>query len=66
MKAIAFIFVPVARVPDFSERLADCLENVPDWAALVRPTQKHGDNEDAGAFWTWFLPNPLSKREQSQ
>jgi hypothetical protein len=65
MKAIAFIFVPIARVPDFSERLADCLESVPDCIALVSPAQKYSKNAAACAFWTWFLPNPLLEQKQS-
>jgi hypothetical protein len=66
MKAIAFIFVPIAHVPDFSERLADCVENIPDCTALVGPAQQQGKTADSCAFWTWFLPNPLGEPDHRQ
>ena len=61
MKTIAFVFVPVARVEDFSTRLSDCLASLPDSTATI----KHAENEQNGTehcpFWTWFLPNPLGE-----
>jgi hypothetical protein len=64
MKAIVFIFVPIARVQDFSERFSDCLDTLPDSAALVKPVAARRKNMDTNAFWTWFLPNPLRQPRQ--
>jgi hypothetical protein len=64
MKAIVFIFVPIAQIEDFSERFSDCLDTLPDLAALMKPVETRRKNTGSYAFWTWFLPNPLRQPRQ--
>jgi hypothetical protein len=59
MKTIVFIFVPIARVEDFSERLSDRLASLPDSAAPIKIATSERNGADPYPFWTWFLPNPL-------
>jgi hypothetical protein len=66
MKAIVFIFVPIARVQDFSERFSNRLDILPNSAALIKPVEARARNPDSYAFWTWFIPNPLGQPKQSQ
>jgi hypothetical protein len=63
MKAIVFIFVPIARIQDFGERFSDYLNTLPDSAALAQPVEFRGKNADSYSFWTWFLRNPLGQPE---
>jgi hypothetical protein len=64
MKMIVFIFVPIARVEDFSERLSDCLASLPDSTASFKASERERKGMDAYPFWTWFLPNPLDEPKQ--
>jgi len=61
MKTIVFVFVPIARVEDFRERLSDCLASLPDSTAAIKPAEKKRKRADSYPFWTWFLPNPLGE-----
>jgi hypothetical protein len=64
MKAIVFIFVPIARVEDFNERFSNYLNTLPDPAAFVKPAENRRKNANSSSFWTWFLPNPLRQPRQ--
>jgi hypothetical protein len=64
MKTIVFIFVPIARVEDFSERLSDCLASLPDSTSPIKAAENERKGTDAHPFWTWFLPNPLWEPKQ--
>jgi hypothetical protein len=61
MKTIVFIFVPIARVDDFRERLSDCLASLPDSAVPIKLSENKRNQANSYPFWTWFLPNPLGE-----
>jgi hypothetical protein len=65
MKTIVFIFVPIARVEDFSERLSDCLASLPDSTGHIKPAEKNkNERGNFYPFWTWFLPNQLGESKR--
>jgi hypothetical protein len=58
MKTIVFVFVPIRRVEDLSQRLSDCLASLPDSTEPIKPAGKNKVAKgDYYPFWTWFLPN---------
>jgi hypothetical protein len=61
MKTIVFVFVPIARVEDFGERLSDCLASLPDSTAPTKPVENERNGTGSYPWWTWFLPNPLGE-----
>jgi hypothetical protein len=65
MKTIVFVFVPIARVEDFSERLSDCLASLPDSTGPTKPAEKNKNEKgDPYPFWTWFLPNQFGESKR--
>jgi hypothetical protein len=65
MKTIVFVFVPIARVEDFKQRLSDCLASLPDSTGPTKPAEENNNGKgDSYPFWTWFLPNQPGKSKQ--